>query len=164
MSKLNPLKTKHDITVYVDDKPYPIIYKALNKKIQEELEEFKEKQIASYEKYDEKRAELRELIEIKNLNSEIVKDTNLLDKAKIFFEQKEIVKQVSFLEKEIKELGNIQKQLEQDVEEYYKKQFELCVVGEGKTAFQKAIDEAGISYSIVNIHINEALKESVEKK
>ncbi|WP_418180743.1 hypothetical protein ACNSOL_01350 [Aliarcobacter lanthieri] len=166
MSKdvLNPLKTKHELVIAIDNLEYKITYKPLNKRIQAELDEFIEKQKETYESFDEKRAELKQQLEIKSLNEEIVKDVNLVDKAKIFFEQKEIVKKISILEKEIKDLGNVEKRLEKDLEDYYKKQFELCVVGDGKVAFQKAIDDAGISYSIINAHIGQALKEIIGKK
>ncbi|OCL85745.1 hypothetical protein AAX26_01812 [Aliarcobacter thereius] len=164
MSKLNPLKTKHDLELEIDGVLYKFTYKSLNKHIQQELDEFKNKNTLKYELIDEKRAELKELKELKALNAEIIKDTNLLDKAKIFFEQKELVKKINILEKELKTIEKDYEKIDEVVEEYYKKQFDLCVVGTGKVALVKAIEDAGISYAIATVYITEALKVAVEKK
>lgn len=163
-NKLNPLRTKHETSLEIDDIAYKFTYKALNKEIQADLDNFKNENITKYETVDEKRFELKQLKEIKTLNEEIVKDTTFLDKAKIFFEQKELVKKISTLEKEIKNLEKDLKNIDDVLEEYHKKQFDLCVTGEGKVPLQKAIEDAGISYIVANIHIAEALKEAVEKK
>lgn len=162
--KLNPLKTKHELVVSIDEVDYKFTFKPLNKKDQKELDAFRDSQTANYELFDEKRAEQRELLEIKSLNEEILKDVSFIEKAKILFEQKSLVSKISTLEKEIKALSAIHTQLEADIEEYYKKYFDLCVVGTGKVAFEKAINDAGISYAVINRYINEALKEAVEKK
>ncbi|WP_026804682.1 hypothetical protein [Aliarcobacter lanthieri] len=164
MSKLNPLRTKHDLSLMIDDITYKFTYKSVNKQTQIELDNFKNENSLTYETIDSKRAELKDLKEIKALNEEIVKDTNLIDKAKIFFEQKELVKKISALEEELKNIDKDIKDIDAVVEEYYKKQFELCVIGDGKIDFQKAIEDAGISYAVINIYIQEALKEAVEKK
>ena len=164
MSKLNPLKTKHELTVSIDDIEYPFTFKPLNTKDQKELDAFRISQRANYELYDEKRAEQKELLEIKSLNEEILKDDSFTEKAKILFEQKNIVSKISILEKEIKSLSAVRDELESDIEEYYKRYFDLCVVGAGKIAFEKAINDSGISYSLISNYINEALREAVEKK
>ncbi|RBQ28416.1 hypothetical protein [Aliarcobacter vitoriensis] len=163
-NKLNPLKTKHDLTLVIDDVSYKFTYKPVNIQTQSELDDFKNKNSLEYEKIDEKRAELKDLKEMKALNEEIVKDVNLIDKAKIFFEQKELLKKISALEKELKELEKDIKNIDDVVEEYYQKQFELCVIGDGKVALQNAIEDAGISYAVINVYLQEALKEAVEKK
>ncbi len=87
MSKLNPLKTKHELAVSIDDIEYPFTFKPLNTKDQKELDAFRISQRANYELYDEKRAEQKELLEIKSLNEEILKDDSFTEKAKILFEQ-----------------------------------------------------------------------------
>lgn len=162
--KLNPLRTKHELSVFIDDVEHKFTYTAVNKQIQETLEKFKEEQKLSYENFDNKRAELKGLYETKSLNEEILKESSLLERAKILFEQKNLVSKISTLEKEIRESGNIQNQLENDIEEYFKRKFELCVVGDGKVSFQKAIDDAGISYTVIDAYISESLRNSVEKK
>ncbi|MFY4765187.1 hypothetical protein ACOTWG_10810, partial [Aliarcobacter butzleri] len=69
--KLNPLRTKHELSVFIDDVEHKFTYTAVNKQIQEALEEFKEEQKLSYENFDNKRAELKGLYETKSLNEEI---------------------------------------------------------------------------------------------
>lgn len=162
--KLNPLRTKHELSVFIDDVEYKFTYTAVNKQIQQTLEKFKEEQKQAYENVDNKRAELKDLYETKSLNEEILKDSSFLERVKILIEQKTLISKISTLEKEIRELGNLQNQLENDLEEYFKRKFELCVVGDGKVSFQKAIDDAGISYAVIDAYINESLRNSVEKK
>ena len=52
----------------------------------------------------------------------------------------------------------------QKVYPYYKKFFEESISGKDKVKFQKAVDDAGISYTIIRAYILEAVEESVEKK
>ena len=42
--------------------------------------------------------------------------------------------------------------------------FDECISGADKVKFQKAIEDAGLSYSLVNIHVHEAVRVAQEKK
>ncbi|MDX4061723.1 hypothetical protein Q6A90_05015 [Aliarcobacter skirrowii] len=164
MSKLNPLKTKHDLQIVIDDKPYNITYKAMNKHIMAELDEYRNTSSLKYQNVDEKRLELKEALEYKKLNEEILKDVDLKNRSSILLEQKELVKNIFILEKEIKEFEKELESINDAIEDYSKKQFELTVTGEGKVELVKAIENAGISYSVINNYIVNALQEAIEKK
>lgn len=158
------LRTKYDLEVQIDDTVYKFIFKPVNKKIEEELNLLRNESVKNFEATDEKRAELRDLKELKILNEEILKDENYTSKASVYKEQKELILKISNLEKELKSLGDDREKVTKSLEEYYKKAFDLCVVGEGKVAFQKIIEDTGISYLVVNEHINKALNKAIEKK
>ncbi|HAC70120.1 MAG TPA: hypothetical protein DCF41_00195 [Arcobacter skirrowii] len=164
MSKLNPLKTKHDLQIVIDDKPYNITYKAMNKHIMAELDEHRNTSSLKYQCVDSKRLELKEALEYKKLNEEILKDVDLKNRSSILLEQKELVKNIFILEKEIKEFEKELESINDAIEDYSKKQFELTVTGEGKVELVKAIENAGISYSVINSYIVNALQEAIEKK
>ena len=164
MSKLNPLKTKHDLQIVIDDKPYNITYKAMNKHIMAELDEYRNTSSLKYQCVDSKRLELKEALEYKKLNEEILKDVDLKNRSSILLEQKELVKNIFILEKEIKEFEKELESINDAIEDYSKKQFELTVTGEGKIELEKAIENAGISYSVINNYIVNALQEAIEKK
>ncbi|OCL99518.1 hypothetical protein AAX29_00559 [Aliarcobacter thereius] len=164
MSKLNPLKTKHDLKIVIDDKSYNITYKAMNKHIMAELDDYRETSSLKYQNVDAKRLELKEALEYKKLNEEILKDVELKNRSSILLEQKELIKNIFILEKEIKELEKDLENINDAVEEYSKKQFELTITGEAKVELEKSIQSAGISYTVINSYILNALQESIEKK
>ena len=110
-----------------------------------------------YQNVDEKRLELKEALEYKKLNEEILKDVDLKNRSSILLEQKELVKNIFILEKELESINDA-------IEDYSKKQFELTVTGESKVELVKAIENAGISYSVINNYIVNALQEAIEKK
>ena len=173
-NKLNPLKTKHDIDMELDGLPYKLIFKPVNKHIQEKLNSVKNENKKEYEESDSKRFELKGYLNLKSLNDELLStftvDENvkggitLEQKTAILLENKEYISKISDLEKEIKELDNDLEDVNVLVEAYYKQMFEECVSGEDKVKFQKAIDDAGLSYSLVNIYLNEAVRATQEKK
>lgn len=173
-NKLNPLKTKHDIDMELDGLPYKLIFKPVNKHIQEKLNSVKNENKKEYEESDSKRFELKGYSNLKFLNDELLStftvDENvkggitLEQKTKILLENIEFTKKISALEKEIKELDNDLEDVNVLIENYYKQMFEECVSGEDKVKFQKAIDDAGLPYSLVNIYLNKAVRATQEKK
>lgn len=172
--KLNPLKTKHDIDMELDGTPYKLIFKPVNKHIQEKLNSARDANKKQYEESDSKRFELQGYLNLKALNDELLAtftvDENvkggitLEQKTATLLENKGLVEKISTLEKEIKELDKDLEDVNIVVESYYKQKFEECVSGEDKVKFQKAIDDAGLSYSLVDIYLNEAVRAAQEKK
>ena len=163
-SKLNPLRTKHNIEITIDDTPFKLVFKPVNKHIQEKLDALKDKNVEQYENLDSKRAELKEIKDLKAVNDELLKVEKLENRAEILFENKSYISQISSLEKDIKNIDKTLEDVNTAVETYYKTAFEECITGEDKVKFQNAIDEAGISYIVVNSYISEAVRESQEKK
>lgn len=168
--KLNPLKTKHDIEMQIDDIFFKVTFKPVNKHIQEKLNRTRELNKEQYETIDAKRFELKEFKDFKSVNDEILSTfgtdggIDSKEKTAILLENKDYIKKISSLEKEIRELDKDLEDVNILIEDYYKQMFEECIFGEDKVKFQKAIDDAGLSYSLVNIHINESVRAAQEKK
>ena len=168
--KLNPLRTKHEIEVELDSTPYKLTFKPVNKHILEKLDSVKNTNKEQYETSDAKRLELKETRDLKIVNDELLSTFGsdggiaLSVKTSLLLENKAWVKQISSLEKEIKELDKDLQDVNIAVEDYYKQMFNECVSGEDRVKFQKAIDDAGISYSVVNIYLSEAVRTAQEKK
>ena len=173
-NKLNPLKTKHDIDIEIDGVPYKVTFKSVNKHIQEKLYATKEKYKEQYEEIDSKRFELKEYMNLKALNDELLAtytvDENvkggicLEQRTAILLENKEFISKIHSLEKDIKKLDEDLQDVNDVVEIYHKQKFEECISGEDKVKFQKAIDDAGLSYSLVNIYVDDAVRATQEKK
>lgn len=168
--KLNPLRTKFDIEIEVDGIVYKIVFKPVNKVIQEKLNLSKDQTRSQYEDVDNKRAELKEIKDLKAVNDEILKThgetggISTEQKTSILLENKDYVLRISLLEKEIKKIDNEVLDVNSAIENYYKEMFEECVSGEDRVKLQKTIEDNGISYSVIIVYINEALRESQEKK
>ena len=64
----------------------------------------------------------------------------------------------------IKNLDKDLKDVNVSVENYYKEMLESCITGEDKIKFFKAVDDAGISYTLVNAYVTEAVRAAQEKK
>lgn len=172
--KLNPLKTKHDIEIELDEVPYKLTFRPVNKQVQEKLNAGRDASKEQYEIIDSKRFELQEYKNLKALNDELLTTFNPDDKKsggidleariKLLLENKDYVKKISSLEKDIRELDKDLQDINIIVEDYYKQMFDECISGDDKIKFQKAIDDAGLSYSIVHIYINESVRVAQEKK
>ncbi|PZP12164.1 MAG: hypothetical protein DI602_10110 [Aliarcobacter butzleri] len=168
--KLNPLKTKHDIEVELDDVSYKLVFKPINKHTQEKLDKTKNESKEQYETVDSKKVELKEYKDLKSVNDDLLKTfgavggITLEQKTSILIENKEYVIKISSLEKQIRNIEKDLTDVNVAVENYYKQFFEESIEGTDKVKFQKAIDDAGISYAVINVYIIEALKESQEKK
>lgn len=172
--KLTPLKTKHDIDIELDDVIYKVTFKPVNKQIQEKLNTTREKYKNEYEEIDAKRFELKDYLNLKVLNDELLATyttdkevkggINLEQKTATLLENKDLVKKISSLEKEIKKLNKDLEDVNVTSEAYYKQMFDECISGNDKVKFQKAIDDAGLSYSLINIHVHEAVRAAQEKK
>lgn len=170
IDKLNPLKTKHEIEVEIDSISYKLTFKPINIHIQKKLDDNRKTNKEQYEAVDAKRLELKEIKDLKTVNDDLlstfgeVGGITLEHKTALLMENKEWVTKVISLEKEIKELDKNLKDINDSIEDYYKKMFEECVSGEDRVKFQKDVDEAGISYSVINIYLNEAVRAAQEKK
>jgi len=70
---------------------------------------------------------------------------------------KSLQKELNTLEKETIDINIV-------IEDIHKRYFDLCVVGSGKVALQKAIDDLGISYTLISTYINSALEVAIKKK
>lgn len=168
--KLNPLRTKFDVILEIDDLEYKVVFKPVNQNIQKKLNKGREKNKAQYEDIDSKRVQLKEIRELKSVNDEILKTHGEIggikteQKTSILLENKNYVSQISALEKEIKELEKGSLDLDAAVEQYYKEMFNECVTGGDKTKLQKKIEDDGISYSVISVYLNDAMRVSQEKK
>lgn len=161
---LGPLKTKHDVVIEIDELSFNITVKSVNKLIQEKLDKTRKDGVARYEAVDSKRIKLKEINELKDINELILKSNDVEDKSKIYLEQKEYITEAFKLEKEIKELEKDLTSVNEILEDYYKQMFEECISGINKVALENCIKEKGISYSVLYIYINEAVKVAIEKK
>lgn len=172
--KLNPLRTNFDIDLELDKVPYKLTFKLVNKQIKEKLDSLLEENKKEFEESDSKRFELKEYFDLRRVNDELLTTyttdedvkggITLEQRTALLIENKEHITTINSLEKEIKILDKDLKDVNVNVENYYKEMLESCVTGEDKVKFFKAVDEAGISYTLVNVHINEAVRAAQEKK
>jgi uncharacterized protein (UPF0335 family) len=172
--KLNPLRTNFDIDFELDKVPYKLTFNLVNKKIKEELDLLLDENKKEFEESDVKRFELKEYLDLKRVNDELLATyttdedvkggITLEQRTALLLENKGYIKSINSLEKEIKNLDKDLKDVNASLEDYYKKMLESCVSGEDKVKFFKAVDEAGISYTLVNVHINAAVRVAQEKK
>ena len=168
--KLNPLRTKFELSIDIDGTEYKLTFKPVNKIIQEKLDKKRNESKAQYETVDDKRNELKEIKEQKAVNDDLLKTHGEIggisteQKTSILLENKGYIKSISSLEKEIISLEKDVLDVNSAVEQYYKEMFEECVAGDDRIKLQKTIEENGLSYSVVIIYINESLRLSQEKK
>lgn len=168
--KLNPLKTKYEIELELDSIPYELTYKPVNKHILEKLNAAKDTNKEKYEINDAQRSKLKEIKDLKAVNDELLSTygldggISLKEKTTLLQENKTWVREISSLTKELNELDKDLLDVNIAVEDYYKQMFDECVSGKDRVKFQKAVDDAGISYSIINVHLGEAVSVAQEKK
>jgi hypothetical protein len=161
---LGPLKTKHDVVIEIDDLSFNITVRSVNKLIQEKLDKTRKDGASRYEAVDSKRIRLKEINELKDINDLILKSDDTQGKSKIYLEQKQYISEAFKLEKEIKDLEKDLTSVNEMLEDYYKQMFEECISGTNKVALENCIKDNGISYSVLYIYINEAVKVAIEKK
>lgn len=162
--KLTPLRTKFDIELQIDNEVFKLVFKPVNIPTKKKLDSLRDQSIEEYECIDSKRAALKELKELKAVNDELLKVENLDNKTEILIENKKYIKDISSLEKEIRDVEKTLEDFNSKSEVFYKTVFEECISGEDKVKLQKTIEDMGISYLSINSHINEAVRVSQEKK
>lgn len=173
-NKINPLKTSFDFDLELDEVPYKLTFKLVNKQIKEKLDSLLDENKKEFEESDTKRFELKEYMDLKLVNDELLATYTIDEDVKggitleqrtaLLIENKAHIKSINSLEKEIKNLDKDLKNVNVSIENYYKEMLESCVIGEDKVKFFKVIEEAGISYALVNMHINKAVSIAQEKK
>ena len=151
-----------------------VIQPNLNKQIKEKLDSLLEKNKKEFEESDSKRFKLKEYLDLKRVNDELLATyttdedlkggITLEQRTALLLENKEYIKSINSLEKEIKNLDKDLKDVNVSVENYYKEMLESCITGEDKIKFFKAVDDAGISYTLVNAYVTEAVRAAQEKK
>lgn len=168
--KLNPLRTKFEISIEIDGTEYKLVFKPVNKVIQEKLNSGRQETKAQYEDVDNKRAELKEKKELKAVNDEILKThgekggITTEQKTETLLENRAYISEISALEKEIARLEKEVLDINSAVEVYYKQMFDECVSGEDKIKLQKIIENEGIAYSVISVYLNDAARIAQEKK
>lgn len=163
--KLTPLRTKFDIEIQIDDdNSYKLVFKPVNKKTRETLDSLIDEGAKEYEDVDSKRAKLKELIELKDVNTELLKVPNLDNRTEILMENKKYITEISSLEKEIRDIDKTSEKMNTKTENFYKTLLDECLSGEDKVKFFKAIEDMGLSYIVVNAHVNKAVVAAQEKK
>ena len=168
--KLNPLKTKFELSIEIDSVEYKLTFKPVNKIIQEKLDKNRKESKAQYETVDDKRNQLKETKELKAVNDDLLKTHGEIggigteQKTEILLENKKYVSDISSLEKDIKTLEKEVLDINSAVEQYHKEMFNECVSGEDIVKLKNTIEENGLSYSVIIVYINEALRLSQEKK
>ena len=168
--KLNPLRTKFDLTIEVDGSEYKLTFKPVNKIIQEKLDKNRNESKAQYETVDDKRNQLKEIKELKAVNDEILKTHGEIggisteQKTEILLENRKYISKISSLEKLIAKKEKEVLDINSAIENYYKQMFDECVSGEDRVKLQKLIEDEGIAYSVISVYLNEAVREIQEKK
>ncbi len=168
--KLNPLRTKFEISIEIDGTEYKLVFKPVNKVIQEKLNLGREATRAQYEVIDNKKVELTEIKELKAINDGLLETygeeygINPKEKTAILIENKKYVPKISSLTKDIKELEKDVSDVNTSIEAYYKQMFDECISGEDKIKLQNTIENEGFAYSVINVYLNNAARIAQEKK
>ncbi len=158
------IKTKHDITIGIDDKDYEVTVKEITSDIKAKLNESLSVRGAKFEAVDDKRFELAELENSYEINKTILADGSIVDKAKVWFEQKELNQKIFALKKELNKLNTSVADIDSELEQYHKEVFDMCVSGKHALSLKQKIDELGLSYTLVYQNIKQAVQKAYEKK
>ncbi len=160
------IKTKHDVTIEIDDKSFKITVQDLNKEMKVKLDESRKEKASQFEAIDDKNFALAEMQEEHSLNAQLLEADSLdeMKKVEVIFEQKELNKKITNCKKEIQDLQLKTQTMNEALESHFEEAFDLCVKGENATSLKKKIDETGISYAVVFQEIKKLIAGSVEKK
>jgi len=148
------------ITVEIEDKSFHIKVKDATPSDMEEIQKVSEKAESNRKALTKIFGQLSDVEEAMKINDGLLETQDgVINKAKLWLEQKELSKEKKRLKMELKELPE-----EIDYSESYKKRFELLVDGEDKTALELEMKKSGISYEIVVNEINDLINKEKKKK
>lgn len=148
------------ITVEIEDKLFKIKVKDATPSDMEEIQKVSQEAESNRKALTKIFGELSEVEEAMKINDGLLETQDgVINKAKLWLEQKELSKEKKRLKALLKELPE-----EIDYSESFKKRFELLVDGEEKEALVEEIKKRGISYEIVVNEINDLLNKEKKKK
>lgn len=158
------IKTKHNISIEIDDIAYKVTVSEMTKDIKEKLENSSKQRALEFEEIDNLNFALAEMEEEYKINESILKEGTVSDKSKVWFEQKALNKKIFELRKKINESKKTTQTLHVSIEKYFEEAFDLCVKGENAVTLKNKIDEVGLSYSVIFDNIKKLIARSLEKK
>jgi len=148
------------ITVEIEDRLFKIKVKDATPSDMEEIQKVSQEAESNRKALTKIFGELSEVEEAMKINDGLLETQDgVINKAKLWLEQKELSKEKKRLKALLKELPE-----EIDYSESFKKRFELLVDGEEKEALVEEIKKRGISYEIVVNEINDLLNKEKKKK
>lgn len=163
------LKTEYKVNLQIDDKEFLLTVKDPDLKDKKALEIKTNEQKEELEKLDKQRLKFEENLKeieykqrILNVNEELLSDPNFATKTEILLENKNLIKEINSLKKELKEpnYDNLSKKLEELLE--YKSR--LLISGEQKEEFLNVVANKAISHKLIWEEISNGVKVATQKK
>ncbi|MGB3751873.1 MAG: hypothetical protein WA945_09925 [Arcobacteraceae bacterium] len=158
------IKTKFNISIEIDDKPFSISVQEPTKKQVEEMQEVSNKYKGEYEKLDASKNELKEAQNEFDINKQILEYGKVTEKASVWMEQKKLNKKIFTLKPQITESERTITSISKMIEELLEKRFDLLVGGADKTSLKKECDDKGISFETIIAAIGKLVEKQKEKK
>lgn len=168
------IKTTYKIELEIDDDIFHIEVCEPNLKAKKELE-IKAKEhkplLQDIENLAKKEsaidARLNEISSLIDVNNEILKASNLGDKAPLLLENKELIKERAKLKNEIlslNESANLISELDAKLEELFKFKSEILLSGADISTLKETLNEKNISHKTLWEHIESKTVKAREKK
>ena len=148
------IKTKHDISISIDDKTFKITAHEITSKQQKQLEEQLSKHAEAIKKIQKQSTKLSRLNERYSMLKED-RDTQ---------EALEVLTQIEKLEDEIDELIPSLKKANNEIENLLEERLMMLIDGDDKDELFECVKEKGITNKVIFDEIAKSIQDSKEKK
>ena len=148
------IKTKHDISISIDDKTFKITAHEITSKQQKQLEEQFSKHAEAIKKIQKQSTKLSRLNERYSMLKED-RDTQ---------EALEVLTQIEKLEDEIDELIPSLKKANNEIENLLEERLMMLIDGDDKDELFECVKEKGITNKVIFDEIAKSIQDSKEKK
>lgn len=159
------IKTRFDISLEIDEKPFSVtVNDKPNQAQKQELEEISDKYSAEFAVRETLQFELEEKTNEFDINKSILEHGSVLEKSSVWLVQKSLNKEIFALKAKLKELNKNISKLYELLEDGYRKRFDLLVSGVDKIALKKEITDKSISYQSLFEAMGKLIIKEEEKK
>ncbi|MGE4510643.1 MAG: hypothetical protein AB7D43_06050 [Sulfurimonadaceae bacterium] len=158
------IKTKYDVAIMIDEREFNVVLSEPKKQDKEELKALSESRLESFKMRDALSAKLAEKTEEYELNKQLLKESGIVDKAKLLWEQKELNRELHTLRKEINDLDAGSASIDEALESLFKKRFDLLVSGADKEALKSVVETHGVAYKELFVELGKLVAGAQEKK
>jgi len=158
------IKTKYDVTIAIDEREFNVVLSEPKKEDKEALKALSESRFESFKMRDALSAKISEKTEEYELNKQLLKEVGLVDKAKLLWEQKELNRELHTLRKELSDLDTQSTSIDEELEEIFKKRFDLIVSGTDKETLKNMVEIHGVAYRDLFTELGKLVAKAQEKK
>jgi mevalonate kinase len=158
------IKTTYKVAIEIDEKTFNIVVREPKKQDKDELQALSVSHTELFEERNDLSANLTKLSEEYEINKQLTKESDLIDKAKLLWEQKKLNKEIYDLQAKIKEHDKSASSSSETLETLFEKRFDLLVSGTDKEPLRQALDAGGVSYRDLFVEIGNLVIKAKEKK